>query len=53
MRKPIAGSTYVVNRNVAYPDDLSVNAQDTLLNIMVWMAIAFGIGALVYTFWFQ
>src|SRR6266568_5081728 len=25
MRKPIAGSTYVVNRNVGYPDDLSVN----------------------------
>jgi len=25
MRKPIAGSTYVVNRNVGYPDDLSVS----------------------------
>ena len=32
---------------------LMVNSQDILLNIAAWITIAFGIGVLVYNFWFQ
>jgi tetratricopeptide (TPR) repeat protein len=32
---------------------LIANSQDTLLNILVWVTIVFGIGALVFTFYFQ